>query len=69
MMIDVGTNIIETERLFLRRFEYEDSTSMLHNWVADDDVQWGYGEPSYKTEEQAHELLTKYISSYDNEHY
>ena len=29
MMIEVGTNIIETERLFLRRFGYEDSTSML----------------------------------------
>lgn len=69
MMIDVGTNTIETERLILRRFEYEDSTSMLRNWVADDEVQWGYGEPSYKTEEQARELLAKYISSYDNEHY
>ena len=46
MMIDVGTNTIETERLILRRFEYEDSTSMLRNWVADDEVQWGYGEPS-----------------------
>ena len=33
MMIDVGTNTIETERLVLRRFEYEDSTSMLRNWV------------------------------------
>ncbi len=69
MMTDVGTNTIETERLILRRFEYEDSTSMLRNWVADDEVQWGYGEPSYKTEEQARELLTKYISSYNNEHY
>lgn len=69
MMTDVGTNTIETERLILRRFEYEDSISMLRNWVADDEVQWGYGEPSYKTEEQARELLTKYISSYDNEHY
>lgn len=69
MMTDVGTNTIETERLILRRFEYEDSISMLRNWVADDEVQWGYGEPSYKTEEQVHELLTKYISSYDNEHY
>ncbi len=68
-MVDVCTNTIETERLILRRFEFEDSASMLRNWVADDEVQWGYGEPSYKTEEQAHELLTKYISSYDNEHY
>ena len=68
-MISVGTNTIETERLILRRFEYEDCTSMLKNWVADDEVQWGYGEPSYKTEEKALELLTKYISSYDNEHY
>ena len=33
MMTDVGTNTIETERLVLGRFEYEDSTSMLRNCV------------------------------------
>lgn len=49
MMIDIGTNTIETERLILRRFEYEDSTSMLKNWATADEVQWGYGETSLGT--------------------
>ncbi len=49
MMIGVGTNTIETERLILRRFEYEDSTSMLKNWATDDEVQWGYGETRLET--------------------
>ena len=59
-----GTLDIETDRLLLRRFTYEDTGSMMRNWVSDDDVQDKYGEPSYKTKEGVKGLLDKYITGY-----
>ena len=64
-----GTEDIETDRLFLRKFTYEDAKSMLNNWVADDNIQHMYGEPSYKTYEAVRSLLDKYIEGYNDEHF
>jgi ribosomal-protein-alanine N-acetyltransferase len=64
-----GTNIIETERLILRRFEYTDDTAMLKNWVADEKIQSLYSEPVYTTKESVKELLDKYIGSYEKNDY
>lgn len=69
MLTHVGTNIIETERLILRRFEYTDDNSMLKNWIADEKVQLMYGEPVYSTKEEVMELLDKYIGSYEKNDY
>ena len=60
---------IETDRLLLRKFAYEDAGSMLNNWVADDSVQHMYGEPSYKTIDAVNSLLDKYIGGYNDDHY
>ena len=64
-----GTQLIETERLILRPFTYEDAGSMMTNWAGDDYVQKMYGEPSYKTLEAVNKLLSKYIGSYDKKYY
>ena len=65
MVTHTGTRTIETKRLLLRRFEYSDIDSMLRNWIADEQTQWDYGEPSYSTPEAVRELFdTKYIASY-----
>ena len=64
-----GTLEIETERLLLRRFTYEDTESMMRNWVSDDEVQDMYGEPSYKTPEAVKGLLDKYIGGYKSDNY
>ena len=64
-----GTNIIETERLILRRFEYTDDIAMLKNWVADEKIQSLYSEPVYTTKEAVKELLDKYIGSYEKNDY
>lgn len=70
MITHVGTQIIETEHLLLRRFGYSDIDSMLRNWIADEKTQWDYGEPCYSTPEAVLELFnTKYISSYSKEDY
>jgi len=61
-----GTQTIETERLILRPFTYEDAGSMMTNWAGDDHVQKMYGEPSYKTLEDVKKLLDKYIGGYES---
>ena len=61
-----GTQEIETERLILRQFKYEDAESMRKNWAGLDEVQSKYGEPSYKTPEAVKGLLDEYIGAYKN---
>ncbi len=64
-----GTQTIETERLILRAFTYEDASSMMNNWAGDDYVQKMYGEPSYKTLEKVNKLLDKYIGGYSKKYF
>ena len=64
-----GTLQIETDRLILRQFNYSDADSMMRNWVSDDEVQWMYGEPSYKTKEEVRKLLDGYIGGYRSGYY
>lgn len=61
-----GSLDIDTGRLLLRKFTYDDIPSMMRNWVSDDDVQNKYGEPSYKTEEEVRGLLDRYIGGYSD---
>lgn len=65
----IGTKIIETERLILRRFNVNDVCDMLKYWISDHKIQSMYGEPTYNTKEEVLELLNKYIQSYSNENY
>jgi len=65
----VGTKILETERLTLRRFQYNDNCSMRKHWVSDPYIQKMYSEPVYSTEAETHELLKKYIEAYKNNAY
>lgn len=67
MLTHLGTDTIETERLILRRFAYEDADAMLKNWVADEKIQSLYSEPVYTTQEAVKGLLDKYIGSYERE--
>lgn len=69
MIIHIGTNTIETERLTLRRFEYTDVDAMLEYWIADEKIQSLYSEPVYTTKKAVNELLDKYIGSYEKNDY
>lgn len=69
MLNNIGTQNIITERLILRRFEYADNQSMRAHWISDPNIQSMYSEPVYNTEKEVEELLTKYIDSYEKEHY
>ncbi len=65
-ILPCGSETFESERLIMRKFTCDDADSMMHNWASDDGVQNMYGEPSYKTKEEVHGLLDKYISSYQS---
>ncbi len=64
-----GTNIIETVRLILRRFELEDVPDMFHNWASDSQVckflPWG----PYKDIEAVEGRISQWIEYYDNANY
>ncbi|EHI99243.1 GCN5-related N-acetyltransferase [Clostridium sp. DL-VIII] len=66
MLKHTGTIQIESERLILRKFVYSDIPHMLKNWIANPAVQNEYGEPAYKTVDDVHELLSKWIVNYNN---
>ena len=66
---NVGTKTIETERLILRRFEYNDVESVLKNWASDEEVQSLYSEPVYKTITEVKDLIGGYINNYKNQNY
>jgi ribosomal-protein-alanine N-acetyltransferase len=66
MIFHCGTQTIETDRLVLRKFEYNDAQNMLDYWVSDPNVQFLYSEPVYTTHNEVKKLLDEYISSYEN---
>ena len=66
MLKHTGTINIETERLILRKFSYEDIPNMINNWIANPNVQHEYGELEYKTPAEVKGLLDKWISKYES---
>ena len=69
MLTHCGTKEIDTGRLLLRPFRYDDDDDMLMYWVGDHKIQSMYSEPVYSTKKEVKELLDKYISSYQKEDY
>lgn len=67
MLRHCGTEIIETERLILRRFKYTDTEDMLRYWISDPDVQHMYSEPVYSTKEEVEKLIAEYMKNYEKE--
>lgn len=69
MLNNIGTIIIETERLVLRRFETYDVENVFENWASDEEVQSLYSEPVYQNIEEVKELINKYIDNYKSSSY
>jgi ribosomal-protein-alanine N-acetyltransferase len=68
-MKNIGTKIIETDRLILRKFTLSDADDMLQNWINDEEIQSNYGEPVYDNLESVNELLNRWISAYSDHNY
>jgi len=69
MLTHCGTQIINSERLILRPFQYTDDDDMLAYWISDSKIQSLYSEPVYTTKKAVKELLDKYIGSCENSNY
>jgi len=69
MLTHCGSKKIDTSRLLLMPFRYDDDNDMLRYWVSDDKIQSIYSEPVYSTKVEVKELLDKYISSYQKDDY
>lgn len=59
-----GTQLIETSRLLLRKFTDKDCDNMIKNWIANDKVQFEYGESVYATVSETKELLNEWKKGY-----
>ena len=62
-----GTIIIETERLKLRRFTFDDTNSMFSNWASDIDVCKHMRWSPHKNKEETKEVISKWLDSYCKE--
>jgi len=63
-IVNTNTEIIETERLRLRKFTDSDIPDMLQNWIADPAVQSRYGEPTYTDALAVKDLLANWAGQY-----
>lgn len=69
MLKHKGTQIIETERLILRRFTMEDAQAMYDNWASDDDVTRYLTWPSHSDIGVSKWVLNDWIGSYAKDDY
>lgn len=68
-MNHLGTVIIETERLVLRRFDESDVEAMFHNWASNDEVTKYLTWPTHSSIEITKRVLEEWMKSYNDSKY
>jgi len=68
-MNHLGTKLIETERLILRKFKITDTEDMYNNWASDDDVTRYITWATHKNIEETREVVAKYILDSDRDNF
>ena len=66
-MEHIGTKVLETERLILRRFTMEDVQPMFNNWASDPDVTKYLTWPAHGSAEITGMILRDWVSGYERE--
>ena len=64
-----GTQIIETERLLLRRFSKDDAEAMYRNWASDPEVTKYLTWPPHISVNVSRAVLEDWAASYSQENY
>ena len=62
-----GTQLIETERLILRRFVTEDAEPMFRNWTSDDEVTKFLAWPTHPNVDVSRMIVTDWVERYKND--
>ena len=65
-MNPIGTKIIETNRLILRKFEITDSENMFKNWGSDSNVTKYLSWQTHKDIKDSEEIINLWISNYED---
>ena len=64
-----GTQVIESERLVLRRFTLDDAEAMFRNWARDPEVTKFLTWPAHANVDITRAVLEDWVSSYQREDY
>ena len=57
---------LETDRLILRKFKYDDYKAMYDNWASDEETSKYVSYNAHKNYDETKEILNKWIQEYDN---
>lgn len=68
-MKNVGTKVLETNRLILRRFNENDYKGMYDNWASDEQVTKFVSFNPHKDYNETKEILNEWINDYSNGSY
>ena len=66
-MNHLGTKVIETERLILRKFTMNDAENVLKNWASDDEVTKYLAWPTHKSIEDTKAFIGGVIEQYKSD--
>ena len=69
MLNHIGTQIIETERLMLRRFQIEDAEQMFNNWAADPDNVKYLSWSAHKNVSETIKIIESWVNNYNSANY
>ena len=59
-MKHLGTKMLETDRLILRRFTIEDASDMFQNWASDPEVTKYLTWPTHTDLDQTEDVITRW---------
>jgi len=65
-MEKLGTKLLETDRLILRKFTIDDADEMYHNWASDPEVTKFLTWPTHSNVDVTRAVLNKWISNYED---
>lgn len=68
-MKHLGTQMIETERLILRRYSPKDAQAMFDNWASDDEVTKFLMWPTHSSVEVSRSVLQDWLGHYAEDDY
>lgn len=69
MLIHKGTQVIETERLILRRAVTEDAEPMYRNWASDQEVTRYLTWPPHENKAVSWKVIESWVHEYGNDHF
>lgn len=66
MLSHKGTKKLETDRLILRKFNFDDAEDMFYNWASDSDVTLALSWQAHSNIKITKKVLDRWIKCYDN---